>query len=90
MKRYVILAAGGSGRRMNAGTNKILLSVGGKTILERSIRLFEGMVDAMVLVIRESDRKIIKSVVDNSQVSFPVTLVSGGQTRQLSVLNGIR
>ena len=90
MKRYVILAAGGSGRRMNAGTNKILLSVGGKTILERSIRLFEGMVDAMVLVIRESDRKIIKSVVDNSQVSFPVSLVSGGQTRQQSVLNGIK
>ena len=40
--KWVILAAGGSGTRMNAGENKIFLQAGGISILLRSMLLFEG------------------------------------------------
>ena len=49
---HVVLAAGGAGSRMGAGQNKIFLEAGGKSILLRSMQLFEGIIDRMVIVCR--------------------------------------
>ena len=89
MRTHVILAAGGSGSRMNSGINKIFLPLCGFTILYRSIRLFEGIIDDMVIVCRNEDMSLVKKTADSASVSFPVSFTVGGDTRQHSVLNGL-
>ena len=89
-RRWVVLAAGGSGTRMNAGENKIFLQAGGMSILLRSMLLFEGLIDGMVIVCRPEDEKRILEDMENAHVSYSVILASGGDTRQKSVLNGLK
>ena len=85
-----ILLAGGSGERMQASVNKVFLTVGGKTCFRRSLEAFEGLVDHMVIVIRPGDEERVRQEVDLAAFSAPVICVSGGPTRQASVLNGLQ
>ena len=87
---WVVLAAGGSGTRMNAGENKIFLQAGGMSILMRSMLLFEGFIDGMVIVCRPEDEARIRKDTENTHVSYNIVLTSGGDTRQDSVLNGLK
>ena len=89
-KVHVVLAAGGSGTRMNAGDNKIFLDAGGKSVLLRSMHLFDGLIDRMVIVCRPEDELRIRNIISGSGVSYNVCTVSGGDTRQHSVLNGLK
>ena len=86
----MILAAGGSGVRMGAGVNKVFLPIHGDPILKKSILLFDGMIDSMIIVCREADIAQAKDVTAGGEVSFPVGFTSGGKTRQESVMNGLR
>lgn len=90
MKKYVVLAAGGSGTRMQANENKIFLCVGSRPVLVRSILLFERLIDGMVIVCREEDQPRIRNLLPSLSVSFPIWITAGGSTRQMSVLNGLR
>ena len=89
MRKYVILAAGGSGTRMNSRENKIFLSAGGVSVLKRSILLFDGLIDGMMIVCRDSDRSRILEISESCKVSFMIRFTTGGDTRQHSVLNGL-
>lgn len=89
MKKHVVLAAGGSGSRMNLNENKIFLPAGGKSVLLRSMLLFDGLIDSMVIVCRPEDEEKISCIASCSGVSYPFSLVFGGDTRQHSVLNGL-
>ena len=53
---HVLLLAGGSGSRMGAGKNKVLLSLGGKTVLRRSAEAFICLADDMIVVCRPEDQ----------------------------------
>ena len=90
MKKYVILASGGSGSRMNAGENKIFLQAGNQMILMRSLRLFDGLVDGIMIVCRPEDRERIEKAVFPSGLSCSISMTDGGDTRQHSVLNGLK
>lgn len=90
MKTVVIMACGGSGSRMGAGMNKILLSLAGKTVIRRSLEAFCGLVDEMVLAVRPEDEARIRREAVLAGLSCPVSLVPGGVTRQESVLNGLK
>lgn len=90
MSNYVILAAGGSGTRMHTDQNKVFLQVGSSSVLERSILLFNGLINGMVIVCRMEDRDQIESIIQRIHVDFPLKLTTGGTTRQESVLNGLR
>ncbi len=89
MSVYAVLAAGGSGSRMRADRNKIFLPVRGKSILSRSLSLFGGLIDGMVIVCREEDLSAIRETVGSLCLPFPVEYTFGGDTRQRSVLNGL-
>ena len=89
-KVHVVLAAGGSGTRMNAGDNKIFLDAGGKSVLLRSMHLFDGLIDRMVVVCRPEDESRIREIISGSGVSYSVSTAYGGDTRQHSVLNGLK
>lgn len=87
---YMILLAGGSGARMGAGRNKVLLELKGEPVICRAARAFSGVVDGMVVVAREEDRSAIQTALEASNAfSGKLTIVSGGATRQDSVWNGL-
>ena len=69
---------------MGLGCNKALLPLGGKTVLERSVEAFEGMVDGIVAVCRRQDEEQVRALGINGKI------VTGGPSRQESVLNGLR
>ncbi len=84
---YAIILAGGSGSRMGADRNKVLLELQGIPVILRSVKAFEGLVDGVVLVSREEDLPAIKALI--APCELPVTIVSGGDSRQASVWNGL-
>ncbi len=84
---YAIVLAGGSGSRMGADRNKVLLELRGEPVIVRSVRAFQGLVDGVVLVTREEDIPAVKHAVEAAQLD--VTVVPGGSSRQASVWNGL-
>ena len=90
MKIYAMVLAGGSGERMGASVNKVLLPVAGRTCLQRSVEAFTGLVDEVIVVCRPQDQQAIRLSLASCSDLFPLCFVSGGSTRQSSVLNGLR
>ncbi len=84
---YAIVLAGGSGSRMGADRNKVLLELRGEPVIVRSVRAFQGLVDGVILVSRAEDMPAMQSAMEAA--SLPVTIVAGGDTRQDSVWNGL-
>ncbi len=78
----VILAAG-SGSRLGAETNKVLLPLDGVPILARSVRTVldvEG-VHRIVLVVRREDREAVSEAVGPHLGAHDLWLVDGGEQR---------
>ena len=84
---YAIILAGGSGSRMGAERNKVLLELADKPVIVRAIEAFRGLVDGLVLVSRAEDIPAMQAAVEAANLS--VTIVPGGDTRQASVWNGL-
>ena len=89
MKTYVIMLAGGRGSRMNAGFNKVLMSVRGRTVIRRSVEAFASFADDMVVVARPEEQAAILEGIDTGALPFSLHFAPGGETRQASVLNGL-
>ena len=83
-----IIAAGGRGVRMGGGRPKQLLSLGGTTILQRSVAAFDrcGRVDEIVLVVPVE--LAADSAVASTPDGTPMRVVPGGVRRQDSVARG--
>ena len=84
---YAIILAGGSGSRMGAEKNKVLLEIQQEPVIVRSVRAFTNIVDGIILVGREEDLPALRDVMRDHQL--PVCIVPGGATRQDSVWNGL-
>lgn len=89
MPVFVILLAGGSGSRMGAGRNKILLPIAGKPCISRSAEAFSGVADRLIVVCRREDFSDIRAAVEACDLKIPLTFVEGGETRQASVAQGL-
>ena len=89
MKTFVIMLAGGRGSRMNAGFNKVLMPVCGRTVIRRSVDAFSAFADEMVIVVRPEEQSAILEGIDAGALPFPLRFAPGGDTRQASVLNGL-
>ena len=50
-----IILGGGSGQRMGAKCNKVLLPIAGKSMIVRSVEAFVPLVEQVVVVSREED-----------------------------------
>ncbi|MDR0646367.1 MAG: 2-C-methyl-D-erythritol 4-phosphate cytidylyltransferase [Elusimicrobiota bacterium] len=82
-KASIIIAAGGKGTRM--GRPKQMLSLNGKTVLERSIETFKKLSSAAeIIVVADTDTfKRINGKFKSLKHALP------GQTRLQSVINGV-
>ncbi len=92
MKTGVVIAAAGSGRRMGADGNKVLLPLGDKPIIAHSLELFAALpeVDELVVVTRDVDLEIMRAIVQEFAGNKKVRVVVGGRERQESVYKGLK
>lgn len=79
----VVLCAG-FGSRFSSEKNKVLFEIDDKPIFMHSIDLFKHFADEVIVVCRDEEREIISKYVGD------VKLVTGGQYRHFSVLNGVK
>ncbi len=87
----VIIAAGGSGKRLGGRLPKQFMPLGGISILERTIRVFGRMapVGEIVVVVPARHLARVRKIVRAARLRKTVRAVPGGKERQDSVWNGL-
>ena len=87
MSNIAIILGAGSGSRMKIDKSKLLLDLGGKTVIQRSVDAFLDIsdIDEIIVTLREEDVDDFSSLITDERVSF----VIGGKTRQKSVKNAV-
>ncbi len=90
-KTVVIVLAAGSGKRMQAGQNKMFLQLAGKSVLERTVAVFQQspLVDGIVVVAKADELKQVQTMVPRDRYSKIICYTAGGKERQDSVLCGL-
>ncbi len=85
----VIVAAGTSNRM--EGQDKILLELEGRTVIDRSIALFQEsrMVDEIVIVTRSDLKGYMNSLCQARKYDKVTAIAEGGETRVHSVMRGL-
>ena len=91
MKKFALIVAGGSGKRMGAPISKQYLPVAGKPILMYTLQRFIDAVPEveLVLVIPSADFGYWESLRSDYNFTVPHRLVAGGNSRFQSVKNGL-
>ena len=87
-----ILVAAGNSTRMGSGGSKQLLPLGGRPLILQTLSAFERAetIEEILLVTREQDKGEIAALVREARLEKLSGIVAGGDTRQQSVLNGVR
>ena len=90
-KTAVIVLAAGSGKRMNAGQNKMFLQLNGKPVLERTVTVFQqsDAIDGIVIVAKADEVEQVQKMVPKEQFGKIICYTAGGKERQDSVLCGL-
>jgi len=89
-KRVVaIIAAAGSGTRTGLPYNKLFYKISNKTLLETTLEVFENCecIDGIIVTASEADMNKIKAL--SAPLKKLVNVVSGGATRQETVLRAL-
>ncbi|HZG40524.1 MAG TPA: 2-C-methyl-D-erythritol 4-phosphate cytidylyltransferase [Nodosilinea sp.] len=89
---HLLIPAAGSGRRMGADRNKVLLDLLGQPIIAWTLKA-AAEADSVVwigLVCQEGDRSSLAAIATALNLAKPVNLIAGGDTRQQSVYNGLQ
>lgn len=91
MKISLLIPCAGSGKRMNANQNKMLMNLQGQTVLQRTLSAFDGIdeIIEIILITREEDRADVLGILEHSKIHQHVKLVLGGKERQDSVQKGL-
>lgn len=87
MSNVAIILGAGNGTRMKSEKSKLLLEIGSKTVIERSVEAFLSVsdIDEIIVVSRAQDIDIYSELLTDERISF----VIGGATRQQSVKNAV-
>lgn len=92
MKNVSVILASGTGERINSKLPKQFLEVGGKTIIERSIEVFENhpKIDEIIIVINPKFRDYFKEILAKNEYKKVRTVLDGGELRMESAYIGIK
>ena len=87
MFNVAVILGAGNGTRMEMKKSKMLLEIGGKTVIDRSVNAFLDLpeIDEIIVVCRECDVEEFSKLITDERVTF----VIGGDTRQQSVKNAV-
>ncbi|MFZ9850533.1 MAG: 2-C-methyl-D-erythritol 4-phosphate cytidylyltransferase [Vulcanococcus sp.] len=88
---HLLIACAGSGRRMGAERNKLLLTVAGRPVLAWTLEaaLSSPVIRWIGIVGQPVDQAAIEALVAAASPDRPVVWIEGGDTRQASVSNGL-
>lgn len=90
MITYAIVLGGGSGTRMGAEVNKVLLPLRGVPAIIRAIAPFTGLCAGVVVVARADETELMRQTLRRFGLSGAVlVVVPGGEDRQASVACGL-
>lgn len=91
MDLYVVIVAGGSGKRMGTDTPKQFLELAGRPVLMHTIERFKLFCETIeiITVLPENQLRFWLDVQKKHSFSVLHTLVKGGSNRFLSVRNGL-
>jgi len=89
---FAVIPAAGSGSRMGAGHNKQFLEVGGLPLIIRTLLAFEmnSQVMGYVVVTAAEESEAMALLIQRFDLRKLIALADGGETRQASVLSGLR
>jgi len=92
MKLYVVIVAGGKGKRMNAGIPKQYLELAGKPVLMHTLERFKAFNEAVeiITVLPENQLRFWGELQKKYSFNIQHTLVKGGKARFFSVRNGLK
>lgn len=90
MNVTAIIAAGGKGTRMGGDRNKIFLELCGKTVISRTVEIFEKnpLISEIIIVTGKDDISECEALMQKFKKISAV--VEGGETRRDSVYNGLK
>ena len=93
-KVCAVIAAAGRSSRMNLadGMSKQFIEIDGKTVIEKTVTVFNscGYIDEIVIVARPEDIEKLREIAVNADLYKVKNIVAGGETRQESVTNAIK
>ena len=89
---YLLIPAAGMGKRMGSDRNKLLLTLLEKPLLAWTLIAAESSQEIKWIGImgQSYDFPSFKEIINQNNISKPVTLIQGGDTRQQSVYNGLQ
>jgi len=89
---HLLIPAAGMGRRMGSERNKLLLTLMDKPLLAWTLLAAEAARDISWIGIigQPADESDFKVILAQLSLSKPVQLITGGETRQESVYNGLQ
>ena len=88
---YLLIPAAGMGRRMGSDRNKLLLTLLGKPMLAWTLLAAEASnaINWIGIMGQPEDFPDFKTILGDLELTKPVKLIQGGETRQESVYNGL-
>ncbi len=91
MKNYVIMLAGGVGKRMQAEVPKQFIEVNGKPIIAYSLENFQNnsQIEKIVVVCVKSWVEHLKEIIKRYSLTKVSWIVEGGSTGHDSIRNGV-
>lgn len=91
-KYAALIAAGGTGSRMGADVNKLLMPLAGKPVLARTLAVFDALpeIGLIAIVLHPDLSGTVRDALPGWNIRTPVRLIEGGATRQESVYRGLR
>lgn len=92
MRTSAIIAAGGSGIRMNNPDGKLFIEICGKPIIWLTVSKFEksDVIDEIIIAVSPDDIGRAKELFKQSSFKKTIKIIAGGKTRQDSVFNGLK
>ena len=87
-----IILAGGKGKRMKAGKNKVRLEIARKPIIFYTLKSFENIkaITSIILVVGKDDKIFFENLVKKYKFKKVRGIVLGGKERQNSAYNGLK
>ena len=91
MKNYLILLAGGVGRRMGADIPKQFMKVKGKPIIAYSLENFQRneQINGIVVVCVAEWKEYLKDIIEEYNLTKVKWIIEGGSTGHDSIRNGV-
>lgn len=92
LKNYAIILASGSGSRFGASLPKQFVEIAGRTILERTIDIFEmnEYMDSIILVVTPEYKDIVLKLLAKNSYKKIEKVLDGGKTRKESSSIGVK